>query len=152
MHSSVQRVLGVLWRVLVQGCRRRLGVRNRHAIQLAHVLDVAQPAEQPHHGLLAWRVKRFPGQILGIGQCFAHSVFGALVHFSHLVLVSPFCRRAALCAIVVFRYVLAPLTARVHHKDSISLLSQLNNWLFGLRLEVSQLTDAMGELYLSGQE
>src|SRR5690606_5371831 len=65
---SMHRVPSVLCRVLFQDGGHRLGARDRHVVQPAHVLDVAQPAEQAHHGFFARGIKGFPGQILGISQ------------------------------------------------------------------------------------
>lgn len=66
--------------------------------------------------------------------------------FSLVVVVGPFCRPAAFFAIVVSRYVPAPLTAPAPHKDSISLLPLLINWPFGLIHGVGTLLNPMTAL------
>jgi len=66
--------------------------------------------------------------------------------FSLVVVVGPFCRPAAFFAIVVSRYVPAPLTAPAPHKNSISLLPLLINWPFGLITCVSRLRNPMTAL------
>lgn len=88
---------------------------HRRAIKLLgrlhrlYVLLDTKPVEHRHNGFLAGLVKRLPGDLPCDRQLGSDSFFGALLHFSHLVVVGTFCRLFMRSAIVDCRYVLNAL-------------------------------------------
>lgn len=114
------------------------------ALNLRQLIQDCEPVKDTHHSSFT----RFIEVVAGNGHGHIQLVTYSFLLASHFftLLAQQFCRQFALFAIVVSRYVPAPLTAPAPHKDSISLLPLLINWPFGLITCVSRLLNPMTAL------